>query len=292
MLARNSLGRYRWELALIGVAVIWGATFTVVKDAVARMPPFLFIGLRFLLATGVLAIIGAFRGLTKREMQLGAITGFALFAGYAFQTVGLQYTTASNAGFITGMFVVFTPVIGAIVFRRLPSTASGLGVILATGGLVLLAMPSGFHLRKGDALEVMTAITFAVHILLIARLGRAIPALRFAAVQIATAAFLALTWSVAVEPPSGRGPDAGTWFGIVLTGIFATALAFLVQTRAQKAIPPTRTAVILTAEPVFAGIFGYLVAGDRLGARGYAGAVLIVAGILVAELFAPAEEIV
>ncbi|TML80853.1 MAG: DMT family transporter [Actinobacteria bacterium] len=291
MRARNSLERYRWELALIGVAVIWGATFTVVKDAVARMPPFLFIGLRFLLAAGVLAIIGAFRGLTKREMQLGAITGFALFAGYAFQTVGLQYTTASNAGFITGMFVVFTPVIGAIVFRRLPSTAAGLGVILATGGLVLLAMPSGFHLRRGDALEVMTAITFAVHILLIARLGKDIPALRFTAVQIATAALLALAWSAVGEHNLGH-PDAGTWFGIVLTGILATALAFLVQTRAQKEIPPTRTAVILTAEPVFAGIFGYLVADDRLGARGYAGAGLIVAGILVAELFAPSEEVV
>ena len=291
MRARNSLGRYRWELALIGVAVIWGATFTVVKDAVARMPPFLFIGLRFLLAAGVLAIIGAFRGLTKREMQLGAITGFALFAGYAFQTVGLQYTTASNAGFITGMFVVFTPVIGAIVLRRLPSTAAGLGVILATGGLVLLAMPSGFHLRRGDALEVMTAITFAVHILLIARLGKDIPALRFTAVQIATAALLALAWSAVGEHNLGH-PDAGTWFGIVLTGILATALAFLVQTRAQKEIPPTRTAVILTAEPVFAGVFGYLVADDRLGARGYAGAGLIVAGILVAELFAPSEEVV
>ena len=290
MRARNSLGRYRWELALIGVAVIWGATFTVVKDAVARMPPFLFIGLRFLLAAGVLAIIGAFRGLTKREMQLGAITGFALFAGYAFQTVGLQYTTASNAGFITGMFVVFTPVIGAIVLRRLPSTAAGLGVILATGGLVLLAMPSGFHLRRGDALEVMTAITFAVHILLIARLGKDIPALRFTAVQIATAALLALAWSAVGEHNLGH-PDAGTWFGIVLTGILATALAFLVQTRAQKEIPPTRTAVILTAEPVFAGIFGYLVADDRLGGRGYAGAGLIVAGILVAELFA-SEEVV
>jgi len=289
--ARNSLGRYRWELALIGVAVIWGATFTVVKDAVARMPPFLFIGLRFLLAAGVLAIIGAFRGLTKREMQLGAITGFALFAGYAFQTVGLQYTTASNAGFITGMFVVFTPVIGAIVLRRLPSTAAGLGVILATGGLVLLAMPSGFHLRRGDALEVMTAITFAVHILLIARLGKDIPALRFTAVQIATAALLALAWSAVGEHNLGH-PDAGTSFGIVLTGILATALAFLVQTRAQKEIPPTRTAVILTAEPVFAGIFGYLVADDRLGGRGYAGAGLIVAGILVAELFAPSEEVV
>ena len=291
MRTRDRLETYRWELALIGVAVIWGATFTVVKDAVERMPPFLFLGLRFALATGVLAIAGAFKGLTKQEARAGAITGLALFAGYAFQTVGLQYTTASNAGFITGMFVVFTPVIGAIVFRRLPSAAAGLGVILATGGLVLLAMPAGFHLRKGDALEVMTAITFAIHILLIARFGKGIPALRFAATQIATAATLALVWSGIGEHHLGH-PDGGTWLGMVVTGVFATALAFLVQTRAQQQIPPTRTAVILTAEPVFAGIFGFWIAGDRLGARGDVGAVLIVAGILVAELFAPAEEVV
>lgn len=290
MRTRDRIETYRWELALVGVALIFGATFTVVKDAVARMPPFLFIGIRFALAAGVLAIVGAFRGLTKRDARLGAITGLALFAGYAFQTVGLQYTTASNAGFITGMFVVFTPVIGAIVFRRLPSSASSLGVILAAGGLVLLAMPSGFHLRKGDAMEVMTAIAFAAHILLIARLGKDIPALRFAAIQIATTAVLALVWSIGAEHRLGH-PDAGTWGGIVLTGVLATAVAFLVQTRAQQEIPPTRTAVILTGEPVFAGVFGYWIAGDRLMARGYIGAVLILAGILVAELFAPAEEV-
>ncbi|MGZ4138935.1 MAG: DMT family transporter [Actinomycetota bacterium] len=284
--------RYRWELALIAISLIWGATFTVVKDAIARMPPFLFIGIRFALATAVLAAIGAFRGVGRRDVRLGVITGTALFVGYAFQTVGLQYTTASNAGFITGMFVVFTPVIGALVFRRLPSAAASTGVILATVGLVLLAMPSGFHLRRGDALEVMTAITFAIHILLIAHLGRDLPALRFAAIQVATAAVLALAWSGIGERAAPPGADAGVWFAIALTGIFATALAFLVQTRAQQEIPPTRTAVILTAEPVFAGIFGYLVAGDRLGPRGYLGASLIVAGILVAELLAPSGETV
>jgi drug/metabolite transporter (DMT)-like permease len=225
-------------------------------------------------------------------VRLGVITGLALFSGYAFQTVGLEYTSASNAGFITGMFVVFTPVIGAIVFRRLPSTAASLGVILATAGLVLLAMPSGFHLRRGDALEVMTAISFAIHILLIARFGRGIPALRFASIQIATAAILALVWSGIAERATPPGADAGLWFAIVLTGVFATALAFFVQIRAQQEIPPTRTAVILTGEPVFAGIFGYIVAGDRLGARGYAGALLIVAGIVVAELLAPTGEVV
>jgi drug/metabolite transporter (DMT)-like permease len=284
--------RYRWELALIAVALIWGATFTVVKDAVERMPPFLFLGIRFAIAAGVLALAGCFRDVRRRDLVPGVVTGLALFAGYAFQTVGLEYTTASNAGFITGMFVVFTPLIGALMFRKLPSLAATTGVILATGGLVLLAMPSGFGLHKGDALEVATAISFAVHILLIAHLGRSIPALRFAGIQIATASAASLLWSGIAERAAPPGADAGLWFAIVLTGIFATAVAFLVQTRAQQQIPPTRTAVILTAEPVFAGIFGYLVAGDRLGARAYVGAVLIVMGILVAELLAPADETV
>jgi len=292
MATRDRVSRYRWELALIGISVIWGATFTVVQDAVERMPPFLFIGIRFALGAAVLAVAGAFRNLERRDIILGVVTGTALFAGYAAQTVGLQYTTASNAGFITGMFVVFTPLVGALVFRRLPSVAAGCGVLLATGGLVLLAMPSGFHLRRGDEYEVLTAVIFAVHILLISRLGRNMPAIRFAAVQIATTAALALVWSGIAEHHAPPGADAGTWFGIGITGIFATAVAFLVQTRAQQEIPPTRTAVILTAEPVFAGIFGYLVAGDRLGARGYAGAGLILAGILVAELLAPSEELV
>src|ERR1041384_1470349 len=129
--------RYRWEIALIGVSLIGGATFTVVKDSVERMPPFLFLGIRFGVATAVLAIAGSYRGLRKVDLVPGVVTGLALFAGYAFQTVGLEYTTASNAGFITGMFVVFTPVIGAVVFRRFPSTAAGIGVILAPGGVVL-----------------------------------------------------------------------------------------------------------------------------------------------------------
>jgi drug/metabolite transporter (DMT)-like permease len=292
MAARDRFVRYRWELALIGISVIWGATFTVVQDAVKKMPPVLFIGIRFALGASVLAAAGAFKGLTRRELQLGALTGLALFGGYVTQTVGLQYTTASNAGFITGMFVVFTPVIGAAVFRRLPSAAAGAGVLLATIGLVLLAMPRGFHVRRGDEYELLTAIIFAVHILLISRLGKDVPAVRFAGVQIATAGLLALIVSGIEEHSGFPAGDAGVWFAIAITGIFATAVAFLVQTRAQQELPPTRTAVILTAEPVFAGVFGFLVAGDRLSARGYAGAGLILAGILVAELLAPSDEVV
>lgn len=283
--------RYRWELALVGVCAIWGWTFVLVRDAVARTPPFLFLTLRFAVAAVVLASVGAFSGLRRADVRVGVVTGCALFAGYATQTVGQQYTTPSNAGFITGLFVVFTPLLGALVLRALPSFASVAGAALATGGLFLLAAKEGLRLARGDVLILVTAVAFAAHILLIGRLGRTIPAKRFAAVQIATACVASAIWSGVAERVA-PGSSGTVWTAIVVTGVLATAAAFLIQTRAQQEIPPVRTAVILTAEPVFAGLFGFLLAGDRLGARGYAGAALIVAGILAAELFAPDREAV
>lgn len=281
--------RYRWEVALIAVAAVWGSTFVLVQDAVERVPPFLFIALRFGIATLALAAIGAFRGLRRDEAIAGAAIGLALFSGYGFQTVGLQYTTPSNAGFITGLFVVITPLLGAALLRRLPNASASVGALLATTGLVLLAMPTGFSLGRGDALVLVAATSFAVHILVIARLGEGRSALRLAGVQIATATVLAAAWTIGEE--GARIPTDGfVWFAVVLTGVLATAAAFFIQTAAQRTIPPTRTAVILSAEPAFAGLFGFLLAGDRLGARGYTGAALIMVGILVAELLAPARE--
>lgn len=284
------LGRHRWEIALIGVCAIWGSTFTIVQDAVARIPPFQFLALRFTLAAMVLAAFGAFRGLTRSDIAVGGTVGLALFAGYALQTIGLQYTSPSNSGFITGLFVVITPLLGAIVLRRLPSAASGAGVVLATTGLVLLAMPAGVALGKGDALELACAFAFAVHILLLGRLATGRSVLRLAGVQIATTAAASAAWSLVAERSPLPGSDGGVWGAIAICGVLATALAFVVQTHAQQEIAPTRTAVILTAEPVFAGIFGFFIAGDRLGARGYAGAAFIMVGILIAELLAPAKE--
>jgi len=282
--------RHHWELALIGVCLVWGATFVVVQDAIERVPPFAFLAIRFALASLALALVGKARNLTRGELRAGTLMGIALFGGYAFQTVGLQYTSATHAGFLTGMFVVATPVIAAIVYRSLPTAMASAGVILAAAGLIVLAAQNGLHLGRGDSFEVLTAIAFAVHIVLIARLGGRKDAGRLALVQIATASALAGAWSIVGERGRPTHLDLGVWGAIVLTGILATAVAFFVQTRAQQQIPPTRTAVILTAEPVFAGIFGYLLAGDRIGWRGVAGAVLIIAGILVAQRGAPALE--
>lgn len=283
--------RYRWELALIAVAAVWGSTFVLVQDAVERTPPFLFLALRFGVAALAMAAAGAFRGLRRDELLAGMVIGVALFGGYGFQTVGLQYTSPSNAGFITGLFVVLTPLFGAAALRHLPSAGAALGALLATGGLVLLAMPSGFTVGRGDALVLACAASFAIHILLIARLGEGRSVTRLVGVQIATTAVTSGVWSAGAERVA-MPTDGLVWFAIVLTGLLATAAAFWIQNGAQRHIPPTRTAVILSAEPAFAGLFGYLLAGDRLGARGTLGALLIMAGILAAELLAPSEEAV
>lgn len=283
--------RYGWEAALVGVAVVWGSTFVVVQDAVEDMPPFLFLALRFALASLVMAALGGFRRFAPGEMRAGTAAGVALFAGYAFQTIGLQYTSSSNAGFITGLFVVFTPLIGAVVARRLPSGATLGGAALATAGLALLSLRGGFLPERGDALVLGAAAAFAAHIVVLGRVSAGRSALRLASVQVAVTALLSMVWSAAAERTAPAAP-ADVWGAIALTGVLASALAFFVQTAAQKIVPPTRTAIILTSEPVFAGVFGFWLAGERLTGRGYAGAALILVGIVVAEALAPEREAV
>ncbi len=280
--------RHRWELALIAVTALWGATFTLNRDLLEHIPPFLYISLRFWIAALALAAIGGVRGISRDEVRAGLVIGIPLFAGYATQIAGQQYTSPSNAGFITGLFVVTTPIIAALLYRSFPSKPALLGVVLATVGLILLAAPSG-HVRKGDLMIVGTAVAFGFHVVAIGHYSRGRSALRLVTVQTAFAAAVATVWTLGAErqAPPARALD---WLSIALMGLGATAIGFVVQTRAQQLAPPTRTAVILTAEPVFAGIFGYQLAGDRLGARGYAGALVIITAMVVSELFAPEIE--
>jgi drug/metabolite transporter (DMT)-like permease len=283
------LASYRWTLALVGVTAVWGATFVMVRDAVATIPPFTFIAYRFLAAAALLAALRP-RTLASRQPGMaaaGLLTGLALFAGYGFQTVGLQYTTASNAGFITGLAVVLTPLLAAVVLRERPGLGPGLGAALAFVGLALLSLER-LEVRRGDALVFGCAVAFAVHILLLGRFAPRYSSYQLAVVQLGTVGVLALAWSAVTgelaAPASGQ-----VWIALAVTAVLASAAGFLVQTRAQREVAPTKTAVILTMEPVFAGLFGFLVAGERLQARGWAGACCILAGMLVAELARPSK---
>ncbi|MBE2236110.1 MAG: DMT family transporter, partial [Anaerolinea sp.] len=213
----------------------------------------------------------------------GILIGAALFAGYAFQTLGLRETTPAKAGFITGMSVVLVPLGQAIFLRRPPRRASLIGVTLAAVGLALLSLQADLSLSRGDLLVLACAVAFAGHILLMGRYAPGWPPLRLAFVQIVTVALLSAATALWAEQPIGQ-PTGSVWFAAAFTGLLATALAFFIQSRAQQATSPTHTALIFASEPVFAGLFSFLLIGELFGPRQLAGSALIVAGMVVSEI--------
>jgi drug/metabolite transporter (DMT)-like permease len=270
-------------VALVAVTAVWGVTFVQVKDAVALYPLFAFLAVRFAIATGVLAVpaVKRIRSLGREGAVGGALLGLLLAGGYVLQTAGLERTTVSSTGFITGMYVVLTPLLALALFRaRIGLTAWG-GVVLATAGLALL---SGVHAGSvgGDLLVLAAAAVYSLQIVLLERYAPRFDPLAFTCVEMA-AAFGGLL-VVAVALGDLRVPHGWTvWGALVVTGVFASALAFLVQAWAQRRTSATRTALAFSMEPVWTAFFGYTLSCDRLGALGWGGCAAIMAGIVLAE---------
>jgi drug/metabolite transporter (DMT)-like permease len=267
-------------LALIVVTAIWGVTFVQVKDAVAVYPLFAFLAVRFAIASLTLAPLAA-RRLTGVGWPAGAALGLLLALGYALQTAGLERTTVSSTGFITGLYVVFTPLFAYVLFRIRADRAVWVGVGLALVGLGLLS-GVGVGDPLGDVLVLGGSAAYSLQIALMERYARLYDPIAFTFVQMlaACAAFAVIAVALGqVEVPRGTV----VWGALLVTGVFASALAFLVQTWAQRHTSATRTALAFAMEPVWTAIFGYWLAGDRLGAIGWSGAALIMAGILMAE---------
>lgn len=267
--------------ALTVVTAIWGWSFLLVKDAVAGYPVFPFLAVRFSLAA--LLVLPFFshrlRALDRGALVGGVLMGAALFSGYAFQTTGLLFTSAANSGFITGLFVVLTPLFEAILLRRLPRLDLLGAVLLSTTGLALLSWRLGGGVNLGDLLSLCCAGVYAVHLLLTSYMARRHDTGVLVIVQIATVALLAWVFSIPALPRLWPIPRP-TWIAIVVTAIFATALAYFVQTTFQRYLSALQTALIFTLEPVFAGLFAVLLGGEHLGWRGLGGGALIVVGML------------
>ena len=270
-------------LALIAVTAVWGLTFVQVKDAVELYPLFAFLALRFAIASATLAWPAAARARRLgRDGWIGGVAlGLLLAAGYALQTAGLERTTVSSTGFITGLYVVFTPLLAFALFGTRIGAATMAGVALSTFGLALL---SGVEAGSwtGDALVLAGSAAYSLQIVLMERYAPRHDPLGFTFVEM-LAAFAGFG-VVAVAAGQLEVPHGWTvWGALLVTGVFASALAFLVQTWAQRRTSATRTALAFAMEPVFAAAFGFWLAGDRFGAAGWAGAVLIMAGIVAAE---------
>jgi drug/metabolite transporter (DMT)-like permease len=273
------------EVALICVAGVWGLTFTMVQDAIAVLPTLAFLAYRFAAATAIVAPVFRRRlaALPRAGWRAGALMGVFLTAGYVFQTLGLERTTPSDAGFITGLFVVLTPVLGALFLGQRIARAAWAAAAMSALGLYLLSGAGGDFSLRGDGLVFIAAVSFAAHILATGRAAGRFDVGALLVVQLGVASVVCLALALAtggLEAPHGTE----VWSALAVTAVFASALGFFVQTYAQQHAPPARTALILASEPAFAGLFGYLLADDRLSAVAWLGAGLIMAAIVAVEL--------
>ncbi len=265
-------------LLLLAVTAVWGWTFVLVKDAITQYPPLAFLQLRFLLAAVLMAILVR-RLPTRRELWVGAIAGAVLAGGYLLHTEGQTTTSPGNAGLITGLFVVFTPLIdrltGVGVHRR-----TAVAIILALAGTVLLTGGPG-RMGIGDLLVLGCAVLFALHIVLLSKWSPGLRAAPLAMVQMITCAVI---FSAGGTRSLTHLPSPSVWFAILITGVFASAIAFYIQTWAQAHLDASRTALILTTEPAWALVAAVVLAGQRLDLVQGLGAVLVLVAIVGHEL--------
>jgi drug/metabolite transporter (DMT)-like permease len=285
------MGRARFaaEGALVVAALLYGVTFPLAHDALDDISPFAYLAGRFAVAVLFVAPFAyrAWRNAPDRSLvvRAGVVAGVVLFGGYALQTVGLQYTTPSTSAFITGLYAVLTPVVEAIAYRRLPGRATWIGITVATVGLYLLTGAS-LDLGRGELLTLGAAVLFAAHIVYLGAYARRVPSAPFVGMQLGMIAAL----SVPGAAIDGVGTvTALAVFAVVFTGIACSAIALPLQLWGQRRIPAARAALILLAEPVFAGIAGY-VNGERLGVLRITGAFVILVGIAVSEFGAASRE--
>ncbi len=270
-------------LAILVLTAIWGYTFVPVKAAVELYPVLAFLGVRFLIATGVLGVISVVRlpRLGRRGWLVGVLIGVLLAVSLGLQTAGLARTTVSSTGFITGLYVVLTPVFGLLLFRQRIGALGWVGAAVAVAGLALIAGAPGADLT-GDLLVLASTATQALQILFIGRYAARYDATALTFVQVATCAVGLL--AVAGARGELTLPHGDTvWYGLLVTALPATALALFVQIWVQRRIPAARAAILFTLEVPFAALFGILLLNDSLGVSGWLGGALIGVAILVGE---------
>jgi drug/metabolite transporter (DMT)-like permease len=284
------------DFNLVLVAFVWGTTFVIVQKAIAFLEPYSFNTIRFSLAAVILLFIiyffkrTSFNGFkNKNLLKSGSILGFWLFLGYGFQTVGLLYTTSSKAGFITGLSVVLVPLLSFMFLKQKLNWQIGLSSFIAVIGLYLLTIHNSFSLNIGDGYVLLCAFSFALHIVFTGKFAKSFDALCLTVVQLFTVSLLSFitalfteNWKDIFAANMVFKPEVIT--ALLITSLFATALAFLAQTYFQSFTTPARVALIFAMEPVFAAITAFIVQGEILGTKALTGCILILFGMILSEI--------
>ena len=276
------------DLSLLFIALIWGSTFIIVKQSVENIPVFSFLFMRFALAGILLILINApkLKAIDKGVFADGAMLGMALFLAYAFQTFALTAASASITAFITGLFVVFVPVLSSVFLRKLPRQEAIVGVVFATIGLALITLQGKFLLTFGEFLALVCAFFVAIHIILTDKLSRRNDFGLLTMVQVNMVALFSLIFSLVFDPrviPIQFNNQL--IFSLIINSVFATVVAFVIQTGMQKHTTPTKAAIIFIMEPVSSAFFSYWIGGELLTVKQYVGTSLI----LLAMVFTEAE---
>jgi drug/metabolite transporter (DMT)-like permease len=275
--------RSRAELFLLSMSIVWGSTFVFVKLVLADVSPFVYTAIRFALAAFIFASLffRRLKNMDRTTVLRGGLLGCFLFVGIVLQTEGLQYTTASKSAFITGMMVVFTPILQLFIDRRMPQIGNIAGVFLVVAGLYFLTSPQGAEFNKGDLMSLGCALSFALYLVYLGMFGEKHDPFHLTLMQFITAALFSIPF-IFVE--HAHLTLNGNSIPILLyLAVMPTIVALYVQTKYQKDTTPTRCAVIASLEPPIAALFAAVLLGESLGLAGIAGGALILIGVIVSE---------
>lgn len=272
-----------WAFALVAVTVLWGWSFVAIHQSLEVVSASTFNAYRFLIGAIVMfvTLMRRWCRVNWSAARLGILPGFVLFIAFAFQTAGIAYTTASNASFITGLAVIFAPAFGYWMLQIRPTRQQMVGAVIAAVGLSMLTVQE-LSIHIGDALVLGCSVFTALHIVILSKRSKGADIELLAFIQVLIVGVLSLCWSLATREFSVPTVPQPIWTAIIV-GIGGTAIGYFVQTRAQVESAPSRIALILVLEPVFGGLFGYILGGDRLSAMNFAGAALIIISMIATE---------
>ena len=276
----GSRNKYVVISLVLTVTAIWGGSFVVMKDTLARINVNSFLGWRFLIATIVMIAIRpkALTHIRGRFLLKGVLVGSLLGSGYIFQTFGLTQTSVAKTGFITGLYAIFTPLLAAGLFKKHVSTLQWAATALAFAGLAMLSF-KGLSLGVGESLVLVAALLFAGHIIALGEWSSGMDTYALTIVQMGTVS--AISFLATLTTKTQMPHDAGVWKAILFTALFASAFAFLVQTWTQSFMAPTAIGILFTMEYIFAAIFGVIFGHEHLGLRTLIGGALVIAAMLV-----------
>lgn len=274
------------DLSLFLVTIGWGASFLLTKNSLDSLETYNFLAIRFFIAFVLSSLVfyKKMMNIDKNTMKNGLMLGVLLFTTYAFQTVGLGYTTVSKSAFITGLNVVLVPVLAALILKKTPEKKIIFSTILAFVGLGLLTLNKNIEgINIGDIYTLISAVAIALYVIMVGKFTVKSESVSLAIIQFGVVLVLSLLFTFTTETPT-ININSTTWITIVFLSVVCTSGAFIIQSVAQKFTSPSHTALIYTCEPVFAAIFGYIFLRELLNIKGMIGAGLIVFSMLLMEI--------